>query len=194
MRQGKLFLYLPYFFYFGGGAGNRCNQHLKMRPKLRIWHFIWICCLALGILPTVVSKTPQNTTRLLHELYESTGGGNWNYTSIAKCLEEYGLPSYIGKSWNFTTNAQGAVDPCSEESHFIGLNCTGESIVNGIALPCGGLTGMIPELNAFNQLQYLDLDTNQLTGTIPEFLGQSSYPAPPRFPHIGQERRAHTGE
>ena len=118
--------------------------------NLRIFtmrHLICIFCLSLGILPTVISKTPQNTTRLLQELYESTGGANWNYTSIAQCLNEYDIPSYIGKSWNFTTNAKGeyVVDPCSEESHFIGLSCTDESIINGMALACGGLTGTIPE-------------------------------------------------
>ena len=88
-----------------------------MQTRLSIWHLIWICCVTLGILPTVVSKTPQNTTRVLHELYESTGGANWNYTTMADCGDA------TGEAWNFTTNAKGeyVVDPCSNESYFIGI-------------------------------------------------------------------------
>ena len=126
-------------------------------------------------MPTVVSKTPQDTTRLLQELYERTGGGNWNYTSIAHCLKESKQQSYIGEKWNFTTNAEGEYlfDPCSKARHFIGLNCTNESIINGMALPCGELSGTIPELlGQLMGLQILGLNVNQLSGTIPEWLGQ----------------------
>ncbi len=136
---------------------------------------MWICCVTLGILPTVVSKTPQDTTRLLQELYERTGGGNWNYTGIVHCLKEIKLQSYIGEKWNFTTNAEGEylLDPCSKARHFIGLNCTNESIINGIALPCGDLIGTIPELlGQLTGLQLVVLGVNQLSGTIPELLGQ----------------------
>ena len=131
-------------------------------------HLICIFCLALALLHTVVSKTPQSTRRALHELYESTGGANWNYTNMAECFDG------TGKAWNFTTNATGeyVVDPCSDESHFVGIRCTDDWTVTNINLACGNLTGTIPELSAFDQLLYLDLDTNQLSGTIPEFLGQ----------------------
>ena len=110
-------------------------------------HIFCIFCLSLALLHTVVPKTPQSTRRALHELYESAGGDNWNYTSIAHCLKESKQQSYIGEKWNFTTNAEGEYlfDPCSKARHFIGLNCTNESIINGMALPCGELNGTIPE-------------------------------------------------
>ncbi len=128
-------------------------------------HVIYICCLVLTLLHTVVSQTPQSTRRVLHDLYESTGGANWNYTTMAQCGDG------TGKVWNFTTDGKGeyAVDPCSKESNFIGLTCTDDSTVTGIALACGNLTGTIPEFSSLTQLQYLYLYQNQLTGTIPEF-------------------------
>ena len=125
-------------------------------------HLICIFCLALALLHTVVSQTPQSTRRALHELYESTGGANWNYMTIAECN------GGTGKAWNFTTNAKGeyAVDPCSDESHFVGIRCTDDRTVTNINLACGNLTGTIPEFSNMTQLQGLYLSQNQLTGSI----------------------------
>ena len=80
--------------------------------------------LAVSLFPGVIATTPQNITRVLQELYESTGGSGWDYAGMEQCLnEDFGLPSYIGTSWNFTTNDTGeyVIDPCSKETHFMGI-------------------------------------------------------------------------
>eukprot|EP00605_Chrysophyceae_sp_TOSAG23-4_P001303 GSChrysophyteH1.ASY1.ANO1.1417.1 assembled CDS len=137
--------------------------------RLLTWIF-----LLLSFSHNVVSETSQNTTHLLHELYDRTGGQYWNYAAIQKCKKEYGI-SYAGLGkWDFTKkDGQYVVDPCSTQysTRFIGINCSTGSITNvtAIMLPCGNLTGVLrTEMNAFTEIEEINFSKNNLAGTIPE--------------------------
>ena len=132
---------------------------------------LYMWCLAIGV-AGVAAKMSQETIRVLHQLYNSTGGATWDYTSLEQCLIKFELLSYRGIPWDFTKGANGdyLAEPCSsqKEKHFIGLNCTEESVLNKIRVPCLGWSGKIPlELQALTNLTYLDLSYNRLNGTIP---------------------------
>ena len=119
-------------------------------------------------------ETSQNTRNLLHQLYDRTGGQHWNYTMLRNCMQQYNITLGGKGKWDFTKNGEGEylVDPCSKNNtiHFIGIGCsTGLTAnVTAIVLPCGNLTGKIPDLSAFTEIETINFSKNNLTGTIPE--------------------------
>ena|ERR1700733_12198678 len=70
-----------------------------------------------------------------------------------------------GSGWTDHTNWSGA---SGTECTWFGVVCDGiQSHVAGIVLPNNHLTGTLPALTAFTNLQNFDVDTNAITGTLP---------------------------
>jgi len=96
----------------------------------------------------VVTKIPSTECEILIDLYNSTGGANWQRNT----------------GWNVTNM------PCS----WYGVSCSGGH-VSGLDLSGNQLTSSIPtELGNLTNLTYLDMSGNQLTGSIPTELGNLS--------------------
>ena len=96
----------------------------------------------------VVTKIPSTECEILIDLYNSTGGANWQRNA----------------GWNVTNM------PCS----WYGVSCSGGH-VSGLDLFLNQLTGEIPsELGNLTNLTYLDMSGNQLSASIPTELGNLS--------------------
>ena len=114
-----------------------------------------------------------NDTNVLHMFYTSTGGSEWDYTTMQECLSKYGLLTGVN-AFNFTTNAQGAY--LENACDFMGVECvcsdSAPCLLTQLNLPCGNLRGpIVKEVGQFTALHYLDLSTNELTGSIPAGIG-----------------------
>jgi hypothetical protein len=140
-------------------------------------------CLQLGFVHCVQPRLNVTEQDILKTLFDSTGGstGRWNYAGMKTCLTQHGGSIVIGRDWNFTKNAAGAYleDPSQNDATstkpFTGVYCACDAAlcaVEYLLLPCGDLSGPIPEaLGNLAQLQDLWLFSNLLTGPIPEALG-----------------------
>jgi Leucine-rich repeat (LRR) protein len=105
----------------------------------------------------VVHNVPRSEIDALHDLYESTNGGSWNWHGE-------------NDRWNFTAST-----PCV--GPWQGVTCSlvasaGYVHVLQLQLPGYNLAGIIPSsISNLTQLQVIDLMANTLTGTIPESVG-----------------------
>jgi Leucine-rich repeat (LRR) protein len=96
----------------------------------------------------VVTQIPSTECEILTDIYNSTGGANWERNA----------------GWNVTNM------PCS----WHGVSCSGGH-VSRLSLSGNRLTGSIPrELGNLTHLEELWLSFNQLTGSIPSELGNLS--------------------
>jgi Leucine-rich repeat (LRR) protein len=105
----------------------------------------------------VVHNVPRSEIDALHDLYESTNGGSWNWHGE-------------NDRWNFTAST-----PCV--GPWQGVTCSlvasaGYVHVLQLQLPGYNLAGFIPSsISNLTQLQVFDLMSNTLTGTIPGSVG-----------------------
>jgi Leucine-rich repeat (LRR) protein len=99
---------------------------------------------------------PTSQFNALHDLYNSTNGLSWIWMSSAE------------KHWNFT---EVDPNPCAENWQGVvcaSCNCT----VTELKLAQYNLTGTLPaSIDAWVDLNTLDLNGNHLTGTIPTEIG-----------------------
>jgi len=147
----------------------------------------------LLLLLSLATSTPPEEIAALERLYNSTGGsaGHWNFPSMNSCIlahsaddVDQGYLNLTGASWDFRKNAAGyELDPCAARSsgkNFAGIGCacTASQVcsITQIGLPCGNLVGslgsVVAAMKDFTLLSYLDVDTNALTGTIPQATGE----------------------
>ena len=117
--------------------------------------------LTTSVGPMVVSTSSsvniQSTERrALQDLYESTDGAHWHYSS-----------SSAETHWSFDDHT---VNPCAEG--WYGVHCSNNRIT-GLTLAGSNLIGTIPEsLSQLTMLMHLDLGGNLLIGRVPTTLCQ----------------------
>jgi len=135
----------------------------------------------------VISTTSQHEIDALHKIYNSTGGSNWNFVEMNKYItawaNQFNFLNLTGTAWDFSTDSSGKYvsDPCAARStkrNFAGIGCQCVTVntlssckITEIGLPGGNLKGslesIIGALKNYD-LTYFDVDTNALTGSIPD--------------------------
>ncbi len=123
-------------------------------------------------------KTKNSDIAILEDFYTSTGGPNWNYTSMQKVDNKYAIEYLNGIQWKFTkdsSNNSYKIDPCTPNK-FQGIACNCDNIlceITQFALVEGKLKGSIPSsLGQLTALEVLLVQDNELSSNIPKELGQ----------------------
>jgi Leucine-rich repeat (LRR) protein len=112
----------------------------------------------------------------LVDLYNATGGGNWTYaaTSYFNSTTHVPIPN-VGTAWNFTQpmdtwhgvqlNGSGCVAILALNSNNLLGNLIDINLPNltGLYLYYNQLSGSIPDFTNLSNLEFLQLDLNQLT-------------------------------
>lgn len=102
-----------------------------------------------GAAPLLSMGSGVDDGRWLQQLYNATSGG------------------VCTAGWNMTTGA----NPCSGHFGWSGVTCNSNGRVTGVLLSSCDLRGTLPEFNytngAMSQLQTVELQNNQLNGTLP---------------------------
>ncbi|MCP4219151.1 MAG: hypothetical protein GY765_31235, partial [bacterium] len=120
-----------------------------MKPK---WLLLVILCVTLFTAP-LFSDIPQTERDALIAFYNSTDGANWKTKT----------------NWRKPGDLTQFNDPGTEHTWY-GVTCdAGLTTVEHITLPSNDLSGTLPaEINSLTQLKTINLERNQLTGSIPD--------------------------
>ncbi len=170
----SLFLFCIHF-EDRGGVLRLCHCGMFHMIYLQLlWTLVFCICIGSN---HALLKTKSSDIAVLEDLYISTSGENWDYASMRESNNEYNLSYLNGVDWKFTRDAEKVdyiIDPCIPHK-FQGINCTCDNStcqIIQLAPASGNLIGTIPSsLGRLTDLSFLDLDTNQLTSSIPASLG-----------------------
>ena len=132
------------FLIIASGNYTHTTVDLMKRIKHTI-PFIVTIILLLTIAPKIHAQVNTQDSLALVDLYNSTGGPNWTFSS--------GWPIGNPRGWS-------------------GILVDSNNRVVSISLPSNNLTGIIPpSVGNLAKLQYINLSNNQLTGRIPSSMG-----------------------
>jgi hypothetical protein len=161
--------------------------------------------LALALLASAAAQvTDPADLSALQDLYDSTDGETW------QLWERWNSPISLGIPWDFS----GGSDPCVD--HWYGIDCSYNTTLNVnyrvsvldlddvfmvgslpssfsqltgltfLRLSSNRLSGSFPDLHAFTHLEYVDLSSAGLTGTVPSPLND-------KLQYLAAEGNAITG-
>jgi len=117
---------------------------------------------------STVSSLPQSECETLVALYDSTHGQSWFTADAISSVQCQTLITRFdgvhGANWenSLGNNWTQVDDPCQ----WTGVTC-GSGHVIDLNLSGKNLSGVLPNLSPLNQLEFLNLAYNQLTGTLP---------------------------
>lgn len=119
----------------------------------------------------IVSAPPANDRRILTELFNSTGGHEWDdnagWLSDKPLNQWFGIEMRNGRVVSLDLPGNNLIGPLP--AGLAGL----DSLIT-LNLPNNGLTGQIPtDISSFARLRDLFLNGNQFSGSLPDSLGNA---------------------
>jgi Leucine-rich repeat (LRR) protein len=147
------------------------NIMLNNKPALNILQQLQLFIL-MAVPPSSASSlsVPLVEMNALHELHTSTGGEYWFWRPNE---------SESGARWDFTKNASSGeylYNPCGSDVNleWQGITCSSSPSITIIDLHTFNLTGSVPEsIGQLSNLTSLEMYENlQLTGSLPSSLGE----------------------